>query len=102
MYTAVHVKYPLSDQILIKFELSRRIFEKYSNIEFHENPSSGRRFAARGRTDGHEKLIVAFRSSVNALKNSTFSSHGVFMCCMDLRGKKQLLLPYKALTDWFL
>jgi hypothetical protein len=32
-------------QILIKPEYSRQIFEKYSNTEFHENPSSGSRDA---------------------------------------------------------
>ena len=37
---------------LMKVELSGQIFEKYSNIEFHENPSSGRRFIPYGQTDG--------------------------------------------------
>jgi hypothetical protein len=30
-----------SCQILMKLEFSRQIFEKYSNMKFHENPSSG-------------------------------------------------------------
>ena len=34
-------------------------FEKYSNIKFHENPSSGSRAVPCGRTD-MTKLIVAF------------------------------------------
>jgi hypothetical protein len=51
---------------LKKIEFSRRIFEKFSNIKFHENPY--------GRTDGETgmaKLIVPFRSCANAPKNMT-------------------------------
>ena len=44
--TNVHTS---SGQILIKLQLSRQIFEKYSNIKFHENPSSGIRVV---HTDG--------------------------------------------------
>jgi hypothetical protein len=36
-------------QILMKRELSRQIFEKYLNIKFNENPSSGSRVQS-GRT----------------------------------------------------
>ena len=32
---------------------ARQIFEKYSNIKFYENPSSGSRVVPCGRTDGH-------------------------------------------------
>ena len=36
----------------MKFEFSRRIFEKYSNIKFRENPSSGAElFHADEQTD---------------------------------------------------
>jgi len=35
----------------MKLEFSRQIFEKYSNIKFHENSSSGSRVVPRGRTD---------------------------------------------------
>ena len=28
-------------RILMKLELSQQIFEKYSNVKFHENPPSG-------------------------------------------------------------
>jgi len=34
--------------------LSRQIFEKASNIIFHENTSSGSRILPCGRTDGHD------------------------------------------------
>jgi len=50
----------------MKLEFSRQIFEKSSNIKFHENPSSGSRI--NGRTD--RNLIVAFRNFTNSPKNS--------------------------------
>jgi len=50
-YIGLHVKARHSCQILMKLEFSRQIFEKYSNIKFHENPSSGSRVVQCGRTD---------------------------------------------------
>jgi len=41
------------------------MFEKYSNITFHENPSSGSQVVACVQTD-MTKLIVAFRNFANA------------------------------------
>ena len=54
-------------------ELSRQIFEKYANINFHENPSNDIRvfpcgLTDRGQTD-MKKLIVVFRNFANASKN---------------------------------
>jgi len=46
--TTVHMS---SGQILIKFEFSRQIFEKYSN-KFHDNASGGIRVVLHGPTDG--------------------------------------------------
>jgi len=40
-----------SDQILMKLEYSRQIFENYSNIKFHENSFSGSRVVPYGRVD---------------------------------------------------
>ena len=40
-YIGLHVSYPLFLSYLKNLEFSRQIFEKYSNIKFHENPSSG-------------------------------------------------------------
>jgi hypothetical protein len=51
----IHVKCPLFFcPILIKYEFSPHIFEKCSDIKFHENPSRGGRefFHANGQTDG--------------------------------------------------
>ena len=58
MYRTVHC-----NQILMKFEFSRQIFEKYSNIKCQENPTSGSRDIPCGRTNGHPdmtKLMAAF------------------------------------------
>jgi hypothetical protein len=59
----------------MKLEFSCHIFEKYPNIKFHENPSSGSRIVqyefADGRTD-MTKLIVSFRNFANA-PNQQFS-----------------------------
>jgi site-specific DNA-cytosine methylase len=37
-------------QILKKLEFSQQTFEKYSNIKFHENPTSRSRIVLCGRT----------------------------------------------------
>jgi hypothetical protein len=36
------------------FQFSRQVFEKYSAIKFHDNPSSGSRVVAYGQ-DGHDE-----------------------------------------------
>jgi hypothetical protein len=46
----------------------RLIFEKYSNIKFHENTFSGNLVVPCGRTD-MTRLVVAFRNFTNASKN---------------------------------
>jgi len=62
----------------MKFEFSRRIFEKNSNIKFHENPSIGSQIVPFWQTD-MTKVKVAFRNFANASKNpsqiSYFGSH---------------------------
>jgi hypothetical protein len=58
-----------SCQIVTEFEIFRQIFEKYSNVKFHENSSSGGRVGPCGRADGQTditKLTVAFRNFANA------------------------------------
>jgi len=48
----------------MKLEFSRQIFEKYSKIKFHENPSSGSRFVSCERADGrmarHDEANIRF------------------------------------------
>jgi len=56
----------------MKLEFSGQIFEKYSNIKFHENLSIGSRVVPRGHSDRRTdmtKLVVAFRNFVKAPKN---------------------------------
>jgi len=59
-------------QILMKLEFSRKIFEKYLNIRFHENPSSEGDVVPRGwmegrtiRQRGITKLRAALLNFVN-------------------------------------
>jgi hypothetical protein len=60
----------------MKIELFRQIFEKYSNIKFLENPSSGSRFVPCGWTDITDmKLIVACRNSAKAPKSAPQHLH---------------------------
>jgi len=66
-------------QIWIKFEISRRIFEKYSNVIFHENPSSGSRVVPCEQTDGHEDAYCSFASAPN---NCAFCPHSIYVFCV--------------------
>ena len=44
-----------SNQILMELRFSRQIFEKSSNIKFHQNPSRGSQVVPCGRTDRHDE-----------------------------------------------
>jgi hypothetical protein len=62
--------------ILINLEFPRQIFEKNSNIKFHQNPSSRSQVVPCGRTDrqtwwstGMTKLIVPSRNFANVPEN---------------------------------
>jgi hypothetical protein len=52
----------------MKVEFSQQILEKYSDIKFQENPSSGNQLVPCGQTD-MTKLIIAFRNFANAPKD---------------------------------
>ena len=65
-----------SCQSVMKLEFSRQVFEKYSNIKFHENLSSGSRVIPCRQTDSQPdtwtdmiKLTVTFRNFAIAPKN---------------------------------
>ena len=89
MYIDLHESTRHTRQILVKRELSRQVFEKCTNMKFHENPSSGSRIVQFGRTDVQPNcsmrtdgrtaditsLIVAFRNFANAPKIKTHSRH---------------------------
>ena len=60
-------------QILMKLEFPLQIFEKYSNINFNENPPSGSHVVQCGRTAGQtdtRKITAAFRNFAKASKNT--------------------------------
>jgi hypothetical protein len=44
----------------MKFDFSRQIFEKYSDIKFHENTSSGGRVVPCRQTDRHDEANNCF------------------------------------------
>ena len=90
-------------QILTKLQFSHRIFEKYSSIKFHENPSSDSWVFPCGQTDRHTegrtamtKLIVAFRKFTTAP-----NKHSKGDKCLITRYKQFQELTYsEAVTDW--
>ena len=51
-YVGIHVKYPLFLTDFNESNFSPRIFEKYSNVIFHKNPSSGGRVVPGRWMDG--------------------------------------------------
>ena len=65
-----------SCQILMKLEFYQQIFDKYSNIKFHESPSSGIRVVACGYKERQTmKLIAAFQNFAKALKKEHVHVH---------------------------
>ena len=63
----------------MKLELYGETFEKYLNIKFNENPSSGNRVVQCERTDretgGHDEAVT-LRSFGNSLKNQANAVNG--------------------------
>jgi len=49
-----------SCQILVKLEFYLQIFEKYTHIKFHENPSRWSQVVPFGRTDGYDEANSRF------------------------------------------
>jgi hypothetical protein len=69
----------------MKLEFPRRIFEKYSDVEFHKNPSSGSRVVPCGQTDRHEKdksFFAIFRTRLKRIhehkQQKTRRKYGLF------------------------
>jgi len=63
------------NNVLKRIGFSRQVFEKSSNIKFHENPFHGSRIVPCGRTDRQTDVtkllvIVAFLDYANPPKNS--------------------------------
>jgi len=59
MYIGLHAKHPLFMSNFTETKFSRWIFENYSNIKFHDNPSMGIDvFLTDGGADRHEDSKV--------------------------------------------
>jgi hypothetical protein len=93
MFIGVHEKYPLRfKDFYIKLGFSKNIFEKSSNIKFHENPSSGSRVALCGQGDrlmtdrwtDTTKLIVTFPNFESEPKNKGFYFQNTFSIYLTL------------------
>ena len=73
--------------ILLEYELYWQIFEKYWNVEFHENSLSGNRAGPLGRTDSHDevkkRVFQFYESAWNPVK--FFSSESVDNCLSTFR-----------------
>ena len=72
IFIGLHITYPLFLPGLNKTWISRKIFEKYSSIKFHADPSSGKSCSLwmDGLTD-MTNLIVAFLNSAKAPKKKS-------------------------------
>jgi hypothetical protein len=82
MYIGIDVKCPLFLSDFNETWISRQMFEKASNIKFHENPSNGSRVVPCGWTDRHDKANSRFRNFANAPKKKKlkYSTHfGTFL-----------------------
>jgi len=92
MYIDLHVMYPLLSSDFGKLEYFRQIFEKYSNIKFHENPSNRSRVVQRGRTVGQSdttKLTLSLRNFANAPNEQFWTRQMNYV-----RPSQQMLLPF--------
>jgi len=76
MYIGVDVKYPLFLSDFNETWIFWQVFEKYSNVKFHEQPSSGSQVVPCGQTEGqanrrtdkHNEANGRFRNFANATK----------------------------------
>jgi hypothetical protein len=87
IYIGLHVSTCYYSHILMKLDFSRHIFEKYSNIKRHVNPSCGAElFHAGGRTDWQTdkqdmtKLTIAFCNFANEPNNALILPLWIRMC----------------------
>jgi hypothetical protein len=80
----------------MKLEFSRQDFEKYSNIKFNENPSSGNGVVRGGRVDGwtdtHDEANGLFRNFLNGPNKElvvlavAFCTYMLQVACLNLCG----------------
>ena len=87
----------------MKIEFSWHISEKYSNVKFHENPSSGSRVFPCGQTDGQLDGQTSIRNFANVHKNTNKVHKRKFellsLSEVEIRRIFRGLLPRLALLD---
>jgi hypothetical protein len=75
----------------MKLEFSQQIFKKYSDIEFHGNPPSGKRVVPCRRTEGHDEPQSRFsRFCEIALKK--VMGGAVYMPMLRVQRQKTIVL----------
>ena len=106
-YVSLHIQYRYYCQILIKLEFSRQIFEKYTNIKFHENPS-GVEQSCSTRTDGRTDRGTDRQMDCQPwrYKQSLFAIIYVKLKTITEWSKKplrdlEISLPYSVTLSWF-
>jgi hypothetical protein len=84
-YHTGHTQNRYCCHILNITEFPRQNFERYSNIKFHDNPSSGSRVVPCGRTDRHVAANIRFPQCCEApsqhildgLRKTTINTYGL-------------------------
>ena len=92
----------------MKIEFSGQISWEYSNIKFHENPSSGSPDVPCGRTNGQidmKQLIAAFRNFATPQRtccywNACLTVHSD--CTSNLYNACKQKLIYVSMDFWFI
>ena len=84
----------------MELEFYRQIYEKSSNIKFHQNLSSGSPVVPCGQA-GVTKLIVAFRNFSNATRNVQFA-HFVYISVRFLTQKVALVQGFLRVVKFHL
>ena len=78
----------------MKLEFSGQIFEKYSNINFHENPSSGSRIIPCWRKDRHDEANSRFSQFYERAQKSAQSQEFIIV-----RLQPETMQPYTQNPD---
>jgi len=81
----------------MKLEFSRQVFEKKSNIKFHENPSSGSQVVPCGRTDRHDEANSRFSQLCERAYKNFFTTY-----LLDNRIFKDKRAGYIANTSYII
>jgi hypothetical protein len=78
MYTGPYSKFPFFLSDFNPTYIWQQILEKFSNLQFHGNPSGGSRVASDGRADRQTdltELVVDFRNFANGAKKPQTLEH---------------------------